>query len=245
MWPTGSSPTSPSTRSPSQRTYSPMLVIPGADPFHPTGIGHRICNEAPNARCLEVDARALPKSSPTPSTPSANSCATPDDPRPPPLGEVPRRGGGGPPTAANLTYSQNNARDHDRSYPMQYEILHRPSYALARDPTRVRANSSRPRPAPWSPCPPAFPSRPACAADCLGGLKRSVLGGESFFINTFTAEQSGEVTIAPGLPGDIQAIEMDWRLPSSSSPAPSSPLPPTLRSTPPGAAPRASSPERA
>ncbi|MCY3733261.1 MAG: TIGR00266 family protein, partial [Chloroflexi bacterium] len=43
----------------------------------------------------------------------------------------------------------------------------------------------------------------------LGGLKRSVLGGESFFINTFTAEQSGEVTIAPGLPGDIQAIEMN------------------------------------
>ena len=44
-----------------QRTYSPMLVIPGADPFHPTGIGHRICNEAPNARCLDVDARSPEK----------------------------------------------------------------------------------------------------------------------------------------------------------------------------------------
>ena len=44
-----------------QRTYSPMLVIPGADPFHPTGIGHRICNEAPNARCLDVDARSPDK----------------------------------------------------------------------------------------------------------------------------------------------------------------------------------------
>ena len=44
-----------------QRTYSPMLVIPGADPFHPTGIGHRICNEAPNARCLDVDARSAEK----------------------------------------------------------------------------------------------------------------------------------------------------------------------------------------
>lgn len=41
-----------------QRTHTPMLVIPGADPFHPTGIGHRICNEAPNARCLDVDARS-------------------------------------------------------------------------------------------------------------------------------------------------------------------------------------------
>lgn len=41
-----------------QRSHAPMLVLPGADPFHPTGIGERICNEAPNARCLAVDARA-------------------------------------------------------------------------------------------------------------------------------------------------------------------------------------------
>ena len=34
----------------------------------------------------------------------------------------------------------------------------------------------------------------------LKGLKRSVLGGESFFINTFTANLSGEVTIAPAHP---------------------------------------------
>jgi uncharacterized protein (TIGR00266 family) len=42
----------------------------------------------------------------------------------------------------------------------------------------------------------------------LGGLKRSVLGGESFFLNTFEAEQPGEVTIAPALPGDILALEL-------------------------------------
>lgn len=42
----------------------------------------------------------------------------------------------------------------------------------------------------------------------MSGLKRSVLGGESFFINTFTAEQPGHVTIAPALPGDIVALEM-------------------------------------
>ena len=40
----------------------------------------------------------------------------------------------------------------------------------------------------------------------LGGLKRSVLGGESFFLNTFEAEQPGEVTIAPALPGDVLAL---------------------------------------
>ena len=42
----------------------------------------------------------------------------------------------------------------------------------------------------------------------LGGLKRSVLGGESFFLNTFEAEQPGEVTIAPALPGDIIGLDL-------------------------------------
>ena len=38
----------------------------------------------------------------------------------------------------------------------------------------------------------------------LGGLKRSMLGGESFFINTYTAQGGpGEVTVGPSLPGDI------------------------------------------
>ncbi|CQR51195.1 MULTISPECIES: TIGR00266 family protein [Haloferax] len=37
----------------------------------------------------------------------------------------------------------------------------------------------------------------------FGSLKRSVLGGESFFQNTFSARQAGEVSLAPPLPGDI------------------------------------------
>jgi uncharacterized protein (TIGR00266 family) len=37
----------------------------------------------------------------------------------------------------------------------------------------------------------------------LKGLKRSVLGGESFFINTFTSSGGGELTVSPTLPGDI------------------------------------------
>jgi uncharacterized protein (TIGR00266 family) len=43
----------------------------------------------------------------------------------------------------------------------------------------------------------------------LGSLKRSVLGGESFFQNTFTAETGGEVTLAPPLAGDIVEYELD------------------------------------
>lgn len=44
----------------------------------------------------------------------------------------------------------------------------------------------------------------------LGGLKRSVLGGESFFINTFLASAGpGEVIVAPALPGDIIHLPID------------------------------------
>jgi uncharacterized protein (TIGR00266 family) len=44
----------------------------------------------------------------------------------------------------------------------------------------------------------------------LGGLKRSVLGGESFFINTFTASAGpGEVIVTPALPGDIIHLPID------------------------------------
>ncbi len=42
------------------------------------------------------------------------------------------------------------------------------------------------------------------------GLKRRLLGGESFFQNTFTAQDApGEVALAPALPGDIVRIRLD------------------------------------
>src|SRR5690554_1389086 len=42
----------------------------------------------------------------------------------------------------------------------------------------------------------------------LGGLKRMV-GGESFFQNTWKApSQGGEVTLAPPLPGDMMVLEI-------------------------------------
>ena len=38
----------------------------------------------------------------------------------------------------------------------------------------------------------------------MKGLRRKVLGGESFFVNTFTAgERGGRVMVAPSLPGDV------------------------------------------
>ena len=42
----------------------------------------------------------------------------------------------------------------------------------------------------------------------MAGLKRSVLGGESFFINTFRAPRGGELTVSPTLPGDVVVMTM-------------------------------------
>lgn len=49
----------------------------------------------------------------------------------------------------------------------------------------------------------------AARGGLFGSLKRSMLGGESFFQNTFTARAPGEVTFAPPLPGDIVAQTLD------------------------------------
>jgi len=46
----------------------------------------------------------------------------------------------------------------------------------------------------------------------MAGLKRSVLGGESLFINTFNSAEQGEITLAPPLPGDIFTIDLTGTL---------------------------------
>lgn len=44
----------------------------------------------------------------------------------------------------------------------------------------------------------------------FGALKRTILGGESFFVNTFTAQdRPGNITFAPALSGDIYALKLD------------------------------------
>jgi uncharacterized protein (TIGR00266 family) len=40
------------------------------------------------------------------------------------------------------------------------------------------------------------------------GLKRSVLGGESFFINTFRSQAGGHVAVAAKLPGDMRLLPL-------------------------------------
>lgn len=47
----------------------------------------------------------------------------------------------------------------------------------------------------------------------MQGLRRSVLGGESFFINTFRSAGGGTVSVAPSLPGDMTVIAIDGSQP--------------------------------
>jgi len=47
------------------------------------------------------------------------------------------------------------------------------------------------------------------AGGLLASLKRSILGGESFFMNTYHAPRSGgEIMLAPPLPGDLAVLEL-------------------------------------
>ncbi len=43
------------------RCPAPLLILPGNDAFHPTPAAHRICAEAPQATCLDVDCRSPEK----------------------------------------------------------------------------------------------------------------------------------------------------------------------------------------
>ncbi|HEX8336978.1 MAG TPA: TIGR00266 family protein [Pyrinomonadaceae bacterium] len=102
-----------------------------------------------------------------------------------------------------------DARGQGRGY--SFEILHQPSFALAV--VRLAAEQSIQAEAG------AMVSMSAnvelqsqMKGGLVGALKRAV-GGESAFVSTFTARGGpGEVTFAPGSPGDIAAIELSNQL---------------------------------
>jgi uncharacterized protein (TIGR00266 family) len=91
---------------------------------------------------------------------------------------------------------------------MEITIEHRPSYALGivnlAAGEEVRAETG------------AMVSMTAnveVTSGLQGGLlqsaMRKVLGGESFFLNTFTAQGApGQVTVAPSLPGDVDDVDV-------------------------------------
>lgn len=91
---------------------------------------------------------------------------------------------------------------------MQNNIVYRPSYSLLQlllEPGEsVRAESGA-----MVSMTPNVQIETSARGGILGGLKRAVLGGESFFINTFTCQGGpGEMTFAPALPGDIMHVPL-------------------------------------
>ena len=90
---------------------------------------------------------------------------------------------------------------------MEYEIHHQPSYSLL----KVFLNTGEEvfaEAGAMVSMSPDIEIETKMKGGLMGSLKRSVLGGESFFINTFRARGKGEVSFAPGLPGDIHAITL-------------------------------------
>jgi len=94
---------------------------------------------------------------------------------------------------------------------MEYEIESRPSYALlslALD----GGESIRAEAGAMVSYDDGIEVETNASGGILGSLKRSVLGGESFFQNTFTATEPGELSLAPALSGDVVHHELDGTL---------------------------------
>lgn len=91
---------------------------------------------------------------------------------------------------------------------MQTEILYRPSYSLTvvklgpNEAIRVEAGA-------MVSMSPGVTVETKMAGGVLASLKRSMLGGESFFLNDYRAPaQGGEITLAPVLPGDMMVLDL-------------------------------------
>ena len=90
---------------------------------------------------------------------------------------------------------------------MEHEVLYRPSYSLV----KIRLGQGEAISAEAGAMvsmSSGIQMETTAKGGLFGALKRSVLGGESFFVNTFKATDSGEITLAPTLPGDIHALEL-------------------------------------
>lgn len=86
---------------------------------------------------------------------------------------------------------------------MQTEILYSPAYAAAKL-TLAAGETVRAESGAMLAMSPGIAIETSTQGGVLKGLKRSLLGGESFFMNTFTAHSDGaELYLAPSLSGDV------------------------------------------
>jgi uncharacterized protein (TIGR00266 family) len=95
---------------------------------------------------------------------------------------------------------------------MQTEILYGPAYAAAKV-TLTAGESVRAEAGAMLAMSPGVAMETSTQGGVLKGLRRSILGGESFFMNTFTAQADGaELWLAPALAGDVVAWPVDGTL---------------------------------
>ena len=88
---------------------------------------------------------------------------------------------------------------------MQTEVLYSPAYATAKL-TLAAGETVRAESGAMLAMSPGITMETSTQGGILKGLKRSVLGGESFFMNTFTSQADGtELWVAPALSGDVVA----------------------------------------
>ncbi|HEY3707782.1 MAG TPA: TIGR00266 family protein [Amycolatopsis sp.] len=92
---------------------------------------------------------------------------------------------------------------------MQVSVRHQPSFAVARlalapeEPVQVESGAMMATSY-------GVTVQSQAQGGIMKGLGRAFLGGESFFISTFTAPQNGGwVDVAANLPGDVQIVNLD------------------------------------
>lgn len=92
---------------------------------------------------------------------------------------------------------------------MQEEIIFSPEYAVARVTMRARETIIAEPGAMIAMTPNIEVKAQFASARVLSSLKRSLLGGESFFTTTFTAEGDAELLLGRGQPGDILCLDLN------------------------------------
>jgi uncharacterized protein (TIGR00266 family) len=130
------------------------------------------------------------------------SCGTPIGAQPPATPPAPPAGPAPPQQGIHI---DADSRGAGRGY--SYEILHQPAFALAVVHLQPEASILAEAGAMVS-MSANVELQSQMKGGLMGALKRAV-GGESAFVSTFTARGGpGEVTLAPGAPGDIAGIEL-------------------------------------
>ncbi|NIM95406.1 MAG: TIGR00266 family protein [Anaerolineales bacterium] len=91
---------------------------------------------------------------------------------------------------------------------MQVEILYRPSYSVARV-TLDQSEKIQTESGAMVGMSPDMEMETEAKGGVLKSIARSMFGGESFFMNTYTGENDGDrILLAPPLPGDIAVVEL-------------------------------------